>query len=116
LYIGGGFSKAIPGVVDGRLRLSSVTTILKRIQDGESRAADELLPMVYDELRRIARRHMRNERAGNTLQATALVHEAWMRIAADPFSGTWESQQRFFAAAAEAMRRILVDAARKKSA
>ncbi len=96
--------------------MTIVTTILKRMQAGDSQAADELLPLVYDELRRIAARHMRAEKAGHTLQATALVHEAWMRLAANPSSAAWETRQRFFAAAAESMRRILVDAARKKSA
>ena len=94
-------------------RVSDVTRILEAIQRGDSQAADELLPLVYDELRRIAAYKMAQEAAGHTLQPTALVHEAWLRLAGDG-NPKFEGRAHFFAVAAEAMRRILVEAARRK--
>ena len=93
--------------------MSEVTQILKALERGQSQAAEELLPLVYEELRRLAAWHLANERPGQTLQATALVHEAYLRLvgADDP---QWNSQRHFFGAAAEAMRRILIGNARRK--
>ena len=96
--------------------LSEVTAFLENMRTGQSDAAAELLPIVYDELRRIAVARMSREKPGNTLQATALVNETWLRILQTEQASLWESRESFFAAAAEAMRRILVDAARRKSA
>jgi RNA polymerase sigma factor (TIGR02999 family) len=93
--------------------VSSVTRILEAIQAGQTQAAEELLPLVYDELRRIARAKMARERPGQTLQPTALVHEAWLRLGGDT-QPAWQNRAHFFAAAAEAMRRILVERARRK--
>jgi RNA polymerase sigma factor (TIGR02999 family) len=93
--------------------VSEVTQILAAIQRGEEKAADELLPLVYEELRRLAAARMALERPGQTLQPTALVHEAWLRLVGDE-SRKWNDRTHFFAAAAEAMRRILVDNARRK--
>ncbi len=93
--------------------MSDVTSILDRVQQGDAQAADELLPLVYDELRKLAAYKMANEAPGQTLQPTALVHEAWLRLGAD-HPPAWESRGHFFAAAAEAMRRILVENARRK--
>lgn len=87
--------------------------MLDAIQHGDPKAAGELLPLVYDELRRIAAHKMASEAPGHTLQPTALVHEAWLRLAGNG-AQTWENRGHFFAAAAEAMRRILVDHARRK--
>jgi RNA polymerase sigma factor (TIGR02999 family) len=92
--------------------MSDVTRILQAIDDGDSHAADQLLPLVYDELRRLAAAQMAREKPGQTLDATALVHEAWLRLAGDQ---KFENRRHFFAAAAEAMRRILVENARSKS-
>lgn len=92
-----------------------VTQILQAIQRGEEQAAERLLPLVYDQLRTLAAARMAREPAGNTLQATALVHEAWLRLGADR-QPDWQSRAQFFAAAAEAMRRILIDRARKRLA
>jgi RNA polymerase sigma factor (TIGR02999 family) len=83
------------------------------IQAGQHKAAEELLPLVYDELRRIARAKMALERPGQTLQATALVHEAWLRLSAQTDAG-WQNREQFYAVAAETMRRILVDRARRR--
>ena len=94
--------------------MSDVTRILSRMDQGELQAADELLPLVYDELRRIARHKMANEMPGQTLQPTALVHEAWLRLGADA-QPTWKNRGHFFGAAAEAMRRILVERARRRA-
>jgi RNA polymerase sigma factor (TIGR02999 family) len=93
---------------------SDVTSILSAIEQGEPRAAEQLLPLVYDELRKLAAQKLAQEKPGQTLQATALVHEAYVRLvgAADP---GWDSRGHFFAAAAEAMRRILVENARRKA-
>ena len=93
--------------------MSEVTHILDRAQRGDPRAADELLPFVYDELRKLAAMRMANEPPGQTLQPTALVHEAWLRLVGNGEQG-WNSRGHFFAAAAEAMRRILVEKARHK--
>jgi RNA polymerase sigma factor (TIGR02999 family) len=90
-----------------------VTQILNRIERGEPQAAGELLPLVYDELRKLAASKMRQEKPGQTLDATALVHEAYLRLVKSDSS--FENRSHFFAAAAEAMRRILVESARRKS-
>ncbi len=93
--------------------MNEVTRILNSIQQGNTAAAVELLPLVYEELRRLAARRMAGEAPGHTLQATALVHEAWLRlVGGQPQS--WENRSHFFSVAAEAMRRILVDHARRK--
>ena len=93
--------------------MNDVTRILDAIHQGDPKAAEELLPLVYDELRKMAAHKMAHEPPGQTLQATALVHEAWLRLAAS-HSQEWRDRQHFFGAAAEAMRRILVDNARRK--
>jgi len=95
--------------------VSEVTQILTAIEHGDSNAADKLLPLVYEELRKLAAHRMANEAAGHTLQATALVHEAWLRLVAKE-SPKFANRAHFFAAAAEAMRRILIDNARRKRA
>src|SRR5438094_2667627 len=87
--------------------------MLDRVQQGERKAAEELLPLVYDELRKLAAHKMANEAPGQTLQPTALVHEAWMRLVGRE-NPKFENRSHFFAAAAEAMRRILIDNARRK--
>jgi RNA polymerase sigma factor (TIGR02999 family) len=101
-------------------RMSDVTQVLKRIDEGDPRAPELLLPLVYDELRRLAAGHMANESPGHTLDATALVHEAYLRLVAGPTQEAknvqFANRGHFFAAAAEAMRRILVDSARRKRA
>jgi RNA polymerase sigma factor (TIGR02999 family) len=94
--------------------MSDVTLILQAIGRGENRASEELMPLVYDELRRLAAARMAQESSGQTLQPTALVHEAWIRLVEDG-SRTWENRAHFFGAAAEVMRRILIDRARRKS-
>ena len=104
--------------------MSEVSQILSAIEQGDPRAADQLLPLVYDELRKLAAQKMAQEQAGQTLQATALVHEAYLRLVSGSTKGTagcqepgaWDSRRHFFAAAAEAMRRILVESARRKKA
>ncbi len=93
--------------------MSKVTHILTAIEQGDARATDELLPLVYQELRRLAAHKMANERPGHTLQPTALVHEAWLKLVDAP-AQSWQNRAHFFAAAAEAMRRILIDRARRK--
>src|SRR4026209_1667462 len=95
--------------------MHEVTQILEAISRGEPKAADELLSLVYQELRRLAAAKMASEAPGQTLQATALVHEAWLRLTSDE-DRKWNDGTHFFAAAAEAMRRILVDNARRKRA
>ncbi len=95
--------------------MSDVTRILESIRHGDSKAADELLPLVYDELRKLAASKMAHEAPGHTLQATALVHEAWLRLTGGA-TPTFENRGHFFGAAAEAMRRILIEAARRKHA
>ena len=96
--------------------MSDVTHILSQIEAGDPSAADELLPLVYEELRRLAAARLAAEPAGNTLQATALVHEAYLRLVGSSNGDRWDHRGHFFAAAAEAMRRILVDNARRKAA
>jgi RNA polymerase sigma factor (TIGR02999 family) len=95
--------------------VSDVTRIIEAAQNGDPTAADQLLPLVYDELRRLAASKMANEAAGHTLQPTALVHEAWLRLVGNQ-NQKWDGRGHFFAAAAEAMRRILIDRARRKRA
>jgi len=97
--------------------MSEVTRILAAVEDGDQRAAEQLLPLVYDELRRLAAQKLGRESPGQTIQATALVHEAYMRLVQSERTGSspsWNSRGHFFAAAAEAMRRILVERARHK--
>ncbi len=94
--------------------MSGVTQFIQELRDGDDRAADRLLKAVYDELRRLAAGKLSHERPGQTLQATALVHEAYLRLLGGE-AGRWENSAHFFAAAAEAMRRILVDSARRKA-
>src|SRR5438046_251515 len=101
--------------------MSDVTHILSAIEQGDPHAAEQLLPLVYDELRRLAARQLAREAPGQTLQPTALVHEAYVRLVAGgeghpPRDQTWNSRGHFYAAAAEAMRRILVESARRKQA
>jgi RNA polymerase sigma factor (TIGR02999 family) len=93
--------------------MSDVTLVLKRIEQGDPRAAEELLRLVYQELRRLAKAKMAREAAGLTLQPTALVHEAWLRLGGDRQT-PWQNRAHFFGAAAEAMRRILIDQARRR--
>lgn len=94
--------------------MSDVTLILQAVCCGERQAPETLLPLVYDELRRLAALRMARETSGQTLQPTALVHEAWVRMIGDG-SRTWENRAHFFGAASEAMRRILIERARRKS-
>jgi RNA polymerase sigma factor (TIGR02999 family) len=94
--------------------MSNVTRILSQIESGDPAAADKLLPLVYDELRRLARAKMAQEKPGQTLQATALVHDAYLRLVDVEKAQHWNSRGHFFGAAAEAMRRILVENARRK--
>ena len=93
--------------------MTDVTRILSAIGQGDAKAADELLPLVYEELRRLAARKMAQEKPGQTLQATALVHEAYLRLV-EGESQSWNSRGHFFKAASEAMRRILIESARRK--
>jgi len=95
--------------------MSDVTRILSAIEQGNAQAAEQLLPLVYDELRRLAVQKMSQEMPGQTLQATALVHEAYLRLVGSEQQQNWGNRGHFFAAAAEAMRRILVDNARRKN-
>ena len=95
--------------------MSDVTRILNQAQRGDPKAADELLPLIYDELRHLAAHKMANEAGGHTLQPTALVHEAWLRLIGNE-NQKWDGRAHFFAAAAEAMRRILIERARRKRA
>src|SRR6266496_1744722 len=94
--------------------MSGVTRILSQIEQGDPQAAEQLLPLVYDELRKLAAARMAQEKPGQTRQATALVHEAYLRLVDVERAQHWNSRGHFFAAAAEAMRRILVDNARRK--
>ena len=96
--------------------MSEVTQILCAIEAGDPRAAADLLPIVYDELRKLAAARLADEKPGQTLQPTALVHEAYLRLVGDGQPRDWNGRGHFFAAAAEAMRRILIDAARRKKA
>lgn len=94
--------------------MSDLTRILSAVETGDDRAAERLLPLVYDELRRVAAKMLAQEKPGQTLQATALVHEAYLRLVNGAEAPPWDSRRHFFAAAAEAMRRILVESARRK--
>ena len=94
--------------------MADITRILSRIEQGDRSAAGELLPLVYDELRKVAAARLHCEKPGQTLQATALVHEAYLRLAGESREEPWRGRRQFFAAAAEAMRRILVENARRK--
>jgi len=95
--------------------MSDVTQILQQIESGDPSAAEELLPLVYEELRRLAAQKLSKQAPGHTLQATALVHEAYVRLVDSPQPQDWNSRGHFFTAAAESMRRILVENARRKS-
>ena len=95
--------------------MADVTQVLNAIEQGDPAASDQLLPLVYEELRVLARQRLANEKPGQTLQATALVHEAYLRLVGQNNDQSWNSRGHFFGAAAEAMRRILLDRARKKS-
>ena len=94
--------------------MSDVTRILSQIESGDPSAAEELLPLVYDELRKLAAAKLAQEKPGQTLQATALVHDAYLRLVENRHEQSWDHRGHFFAAAAEAMRRILVEQARRK--
>src|SRR5690242_18504751 len=94
--------------------MSDVTRILSQIESGDPSAAADLLPLVYDELRKLAAQRLAQEKPGQTLQATALVHEAYLRLVGDRRGQPWNGRGHFFGAAAEAMRRILIDQARRK--
>jgi RNA polymerase sigma factor (TIGR02999 family) len=94
--------------------MNDVTRILSAIEHGDAKASEELLPLVYDQLRKLAAQRLAQEKPGQTLQATALVHEAYLRLVGDAEGRGWDSRGHFFAAAAEAMRRILVERARAK--
>jgi RNA polymerase sigma factor (TIGR02999 family) len=96
--------------------MSDVTRILSAIEQGDPHAAEQLLPLMYNELRRLAAQKLAKEAPGHTLQATALVHEAYLRLADGDTAPHWNSRAHFFGAAAEAMRRILIDHARRKQA
>ena len=96
------------------LEVSDIMQILSSIESGDAQAASELLPLVYTELRRLAAAHMAHEKPGQTLQATGLVHEAYLRLVGTDHAQRWNSRGHFFAAAAEAMRRILIEQARSK--
>src|ERR1700729_763874 len=94
--------------------MDDITGILSAIEQGDPHAAEQLLPLVYDELRKLAAQKMAQEAPGQTLQATALVHAAYLRLVDVPEAQPWDGRRHFFAAAAEAMRRILVESARRK--
>jgi RNA polymerase sigma factor (TIGR02999 family) len=94
--------------------MNDVTRILSAIEQGDPKAAEQLLPLVYSELRKLAGQRLAQEKPGQTLQATALVHEAYLRLVGQDDALAWDSRSHFFASAAEAMRRILVDTARRK--
>src|SRR2546428_4054196 len=94
-------------------QMSDVTRILQSIEQGDPKAAEKLLPLVYDELRKLAAAKIAHEAPGQTLQATALVHEAWLRLGGED-QPAWQNRAHFLSAAAEAMRRILVESARRK--
>ena len=113
----GGAARAQTGDAPGRLSavgsMDDVTRILSAVAQGDARAAEQLLPLVYDELRKLAAQRLAREKPGQTLEATALVHEAYLRLVGPQDPG-WDGRGHFFAAAAEAMRRILVERARRK--
>src|SRR5207247_4875851 len=94
--------------------MSEVLRILSAIEQGDPHAAEQLLPLVYDELRQLAAQKLAQEKPGQTLQATALVHEAYLRLVGGDHDQSWNGRGHFFAAAAEAMRRVLIDSARRR--
>jgi RNA polymerase sigma factor (TIGR02999 family) len=94
--------------------MNEVTRVLSAIEQGDPQAAEQLLPLVYDELRKLAAQRLAQEKPGQTLQATALVHEAYLRLIGEESRSGWSGRGHFFGAAAEAMRRILVESARRK--
>src|SRR5262245_47883219 len=96
--------------------MNEVTRILSAIEQGDPHAAEQLLPLVYDELRKLAAQNLAQEKPGQTLQATALVHEAYLRLVRHDQTPHWNSRGHFFAACAEAMRRILIEGARRRKA
>jgi RNA polymerase sigma factor (TIGR02999 family) len=110
-----GFSRVVKYVSGIQIIMSDITLMFQAIEQGDARAADEMLTLVYDELRRVAAHKMSHEAPGHTLQPTALVHEAWLHLGGDQ-QPSWQNRAHFFGAAAEAMRRILVDRARAKQA
>ena len=95
--------------------MKDVTQVLSAIEQGDPHAAEQLLPLVYEELRKLAAQKLTREKPGQTLQATGLVHEAYLRLVDAEKAQHWDSRRHFFAAAAEAMRRILIEGARRKS-
>jgi RNA polymerase sigma factor (TIGR02999 family) len=105
-----------PGLMVFSKEFPDMTSLLTAIEQGDPHAAEQLLPLVYDELRKLAAQRLAHEKPGQTLQATALVHEAYLRLVGGPGTPTWENARHFFAAAAEAMRRILIERARRKRA
>jgi RNA polymerase sigma factor (TIGR02999 family) len=108
--------RSVPTQIAQGLPMNDVTRILSAIEQGDSHAAERLLPLVYDELRKLAAQKLAQEKPGQTLQATALVHEAYLRLVGAEPKQPWDSRGHFFAAAAEAMRRILVEDVRRKRA
>jgi RNA polymerase sigma factor (TIGR02999 family) len=94
--------------------MDSISRVLNAIEQGDPQAAEQLLPLVYDELRKLAARRLSHEKPGQTLQTTALVHEAYLRLVGSDPARSWDGRGHFFAAAGEAMRRILVENARRK--
>lgn len=109
-----GWRLAMGGATDYARAMSDVTRILSQIEHGDSAAAEQLLPLVYEELRKLAAAKLAQERPGQTLQATALVHDAYLKLVDTEKARHWNSRGHFFGAAAEAMRRILVDSAKRK--
>jgi RNA polymerase sigma factor (TIGR02999 family) len=109
-----GYNGGCPATTDWASRMSDVTQILSALEAGDAHAAELLLPIVYDELRRLAKSKLAHEKPGQTLDATGLVHEAYLRLVDVEKCQQWDSRGHFFAAAAEAMRRILVESARRK--
>src|SRR5437868_3072134 len=107
-------SGTTPGRPSASVAMNEVTSILNAIEQGDPRVAEQLLPLVYDELRKLAAQRLAQEQPGQTLQATALVHEVYIRLVGNDPAKPWNSRGHFFAAAAEAMRRILVDQARRR--
>src|SRR5262249_4924769 len=104
------------GTARGTQTMDGITRVLNAIEQGDPHAAEQLLPLVYDELRKLAAQRLAQEKPGQTLQATALVHEAYLRLVDTPTARSWNSRGHFFAAAAEAMRRILINRARDRGA
>src|SRR5258708_11684177 len=111
-----GHPRAIHGFFGGPVIMSDVTRILSAVEKGDPHGAAQLLPLVYDELRKLAAGHMANEAPGHIFDATALVHEAYLRLVGPVGERSFANRGHFFAAAADAMRRILVDSARRKQA